>query len=160
VRGFQIRQAYPDDVAVAMELFEELDRLQLPWRVFPPRPTTLAEVEERYRGALDDPDAAFLVAEDEGRVVGMALGILGRPSSYSNEEAVELSRVFVRPEARRRGVGAALAGAVAEFARARGIRRITLKTFAANEGALAFWKRLGFQPRIVQMTAAADRFGP
>jgi hypothetical protein len=37
------------------------------------------------------------------------------------------------------------------------VNRITLKTFAQNEEALLAWKRLGFEPRMIQMTATVDR---
>jgi len=46
-------------------------------------------------------------------------------------------------------------GEVARFAAERGLRRVTLKTFAQNAQALAYWERLGFRPRIIQMTAEA-----
>jgi ribosomal protein S18 acetylase RimI-like enzyme len=62
----------------------------------------------------------------------------------------------VRPSHRGRGVGAALATEVARFARERGVRHLDLRVFAANDQAVAFWARMGFRPRIVQMVATAD----
>ncbi len=54
-------------------------------------------------------------------------------------------------------VGRALAAAVAEFGHRAGVERITLRTFAANELAVEAWTALGFEPRIVQMTAPVGR---
>jgi ribosomal protein S18 acetylase RimI-like enzyme len=110
-------------------------------------------MRRRYQVDLDDPDALLVVAEQDGRIVGMAAGHLHKPSMMSEELAVELGSVYVKPEHRERGVAGALTAEVARFAGERGVERITLKTFAQNEEALVAWQRLGFEPRMVQMTA-------
>lgn len=113
-------------------------------------------MQHRYRADLADPDALLILAEQDGQVVGMAAGHLHKPSTFSEELAVELGSVYVRPEHRERGVAAALTAQVARFAGERGVRRITLKTFAQNEEALLAWRGLGFEPRMIQMTAQVD----
>jgi ribosomal protein S18 acetylase RimI-like enzyme len=141
-----------------MGLFGELADLQRAWRVFAPRPTLAADMESRYLAAMEDPDALLVVAEaPDGEVVGMALGNLHRPSTLSGEVAVELSSVMVRPAVRGRGVGRALTEEVRRFAHRRGSAYVTLKTFAQNEGATAFWERVGFTRRVIQMVAPALR---
>jgi ribosomal protein S18 acetylase RimI-like enzyme len=140
-----------------MEMFTELDRLQAPWRVFPPRAGLAGEMERKYHAAIADPDALLLVAEEEGKVVGMAAGHVHRPSTFSTELAVEISSVYVRPSHRRRGVARALTAEVARFARRRGVDRMTLKTFAQNEEAVGAWARMGFEVRSLQMTASVER---
>jgi ribosomal protein S18 acetylase RimI-like enzyme len=137
-------------------MFDELSDLQAPWRVFPLRPSVRADVARNYAAALDDRDALLVVAEDGAEIVGMAAGHVVRPSTFSDQPAVELSNVYVRPEHRRKGVARALTSAVARFARDRGVPRITLRTFAQNDGALEAWRRLGFEPRAVQLTAAVE----
>jgi ribosomal protein S18 acetylase RimI-like enzyme len=151
-----IREATEGDLPVLMGLFEELAVLQQPWRVFTPRPNMSEETKRRYFGALADPDAVIVVAEHADQVVGMAAGHVHKPSMMSEELAVELESVYVKPEHRERGVAGALTAEVARFARERGVGRITLKTFAQNEEALVAWKRLGFEPRMVQMTAPVE----
>lgn len=151
-----VRVARPEDLPAVMSLFGELAELQRAWRVFAPRPTLAADMESRYLAAMEDPDALLVVAEDQdGEVIGMALGNLHRPSTLSDDVGVELSSVMVRPARRGRGVGRALAAEIRRFAHRRGARCVTLKTFAQNEGATAFWERLGFTPRVVQMVAPA-----
>jgi GNAT superfamily N-acetyltransferase len=157
VGGISLRPARSGDLPACMEMFRELNRLQAPWRVFTPRDGLAEEMAGKYEAARSDPDAILLVAEDRGRVVGMAAGHVHRPSSFSAELAVELSSVYVRPSHRRRGVAQALAAEVARFARSRGVGRITIKTFAQNEEALEAWVRMGFEPRMVQLTAPAER---
>jgi len=52
--------------------------------------------------------------------------------------------MWVAPAARRGGVGAALIGVVAQWARGWGAQRIVLWVFGANDGALRFYERIGF----------------
>jgi ribosomal protein S18 acetylase RimI-like enzyme len=153
--AIEVRSAKEVDLHAVLGLFDDLNHVQSGWRVFEPRTGLRAEMQKRYRAALDDPDARLLVAVEGGEVVGMAMGYVHRPSLYSDDVALELSSFIVRPSHRRRGVGRALTRAIGIFARERGVERVTLKTFAQNEGALRFWKSVGFETRIIQMTAPA-----
>jgi GNAT superfamily N-acetyltransferase len=148
----KVRQATPDDVPALVALFQELDRMQSDWRVFTPRPGFYDEVGAKYREAMSTENAVVLVAEDEGEIVGMAYGEVRIPSRFSDERALELSGVVVRTGYRGRGVGRALVQEAARFAGEMGVEWIELKTFAPNQGAMAFWEGLGFTPRVVQMT--------
>ena len=152
-----VRRAEEHDVPACLRMFEELNRLQAPWRVFAPRRGIEDEMAQRYRAALQDPDALLVVADDGGEVVGMAAGHVHRPSTFSEEIAVELSSVYVRPSHRRRGLGRALTAEVARFAHNHGVKRLTLRTFAQNQEALEAWRRIGFESRAVQMTARPER---
>jgi GNAT superfamily N-acetyltransferase len=140
-----------------MDLFTELDRYQRDWRVFEPKPNRRAEAETRYRSGLGrDPDALLLVAELDGGVVGMAFVRVALSSSISNERIAELSNVVVLPEARGRGIGRALVAEVGRWAAAREAWWVAVRTYSENREALAFWERLGFEPRYVQMTVPAE----
>jgi GNAT superfamily N-acetyltransferase len=148
----KVRQATPEDVPALVALFQELDRMQSDWRVFTPRPGFYDEVGVKYREAMSTENAVVLVAEDEGEIVGMSYGEVRIPSRFSDERALELSGVVVRTGYRGRGVGRALVQEAARFAGELGVEWIELKTFAPNQGAMAFWEGLGFTPRVVQMT--------
>jgi len=148
----KVRQATLDDVPALVALFQELDRMQSDWRVFTPRPGFYDEVGAKYREAMNTENAVVLVAEDDGEVVGMAYGEVRVPSRFSDERAMELSGVVVRAGYRGRGVGQALVKEAARFAKEIGVEWIELKTFAPNQGAMAFWEGMGFTPRVVQMT--------
>jgi GNAT superfamily N-acetyltransferase len=148
----KVRQATPEDVPALVALFQELDRMQSDWRVFTPRPGFYDEVGLKYREAMSTENAVVLVAEDEGEIVGMAYGEVRIPSRFSDERALELSGVVVRTGYRGRGVGRALIQEAARFAGELGVEWVELKTFAPNQGAMAFWEGLGFTPRVVQMT--------
>ncbi len=153
----RVRRGIPEDMAAVRALLEELDRLQGDWRVFPPRSGFEEEVLRRYRASFDDERAALLLAEDERGVAGMAFAEVLTPSSFSDEEAVEVSSVVVRPDRRGSGAGRALVSEAAAFAAERGVRRVVLKTFAGNRRALDFWVSLGFEPRVVPLTSPVER---
>jgi len=157
VRDATVRPATRADVDAVMDLWRELSRHQEPWRVFAPRSEMEADVRRSYERALTDPGSLVLVAEVEGRIVGTAFGHPVVPSSVSDEPAIELAGVVVSAGERKAGVGRALVDGIARFARDQGIGRIVIKTFARNEGALEFWRRLGFEPRMVQMMGESDR---
>jgi ribosomal protein S18 acetylase RimI-like enzyme len=83
-------------------------------------------------------DSAIFLAEDEGRSVGL-LGLdFGRPG------IAHVQSVYVRPEARRRGVAAALVAEAAAMSRQHGYDHIELDVLTSNHGALVVYERLGF----------------
>lgn len=149
----KIRRATENDLPVAEALLRELDEEQKEWRVFRLRRNFVDQVLARYRQELNDERALFLVAEEDGEVVGMVHAAVHVPSSASDERAIELSGAVVRRDHRGRGVGRALVAEAVRFAREVGVGRVTLKVFARNEGARAFWESLGFSSRMVQLTA-------
>lgn len=151
--GLTVRRARTEDLPAALALLDELFRLEEPWRVFPPRPGIRDEAEARYRAARSDPDSAHLVAEADGVVVGTAYVRVTAATSHGDALAVEVANLMVAEGHRGRGVGRALVAAATGFAASRGVQAMTVRAFAANEEALRFWSRLGFRPRLVQLTA-------
>ncbi len=91
------------------------------------------------------PYAEALIVELEGRPVGFALffhsfsTFLGAPGLY-------LEDLFVRPEARGRGVGRALMSVLARLTLQRGCRRFEWSVLDWNSGALDFYRALGAVP--------------
>ncbi|WP_415950604.1 GNAT family N-acetyltransferase [Streptomyces sp. KLOTTS4A1] len=87
----------------------------------PPDELERGIAEEDGEG-LRPPDGVLLVARSGGEPLGMA-GV-----RRLDAETCELTRVFLLPAARGKGVAAALMGAVEEAARERGARRLVLDT--------------------------------
>ena len=94
--SIEIREAQSADIPSILELIEELEELQEPWRVFPSRPHVLGEIAARCAAAIGDSDELLLVALVGGVVVGTSYAHLEVPSAVSDEPAVELSGVIVR----------------------------------------------------------------
>jgi GNAT superfamily N-acetyltransferase len=152
----KVRQASPEDIPQLVSLFEELERMQHDWRVFTPRPGFYDEVTRRFRDALVAEDRVVLAADDEGEVVGMAYAEVRVPSRFSDERSLELSGVVVRAGYRGQGVGRALVDETARFAKEVGVGFIEVKSFWPNQTSMAFWRALGFTPRVVQLVASTE----
>ena len=134
------------------------------------RPATAADVEvlrglwdasidettfTPYPGAPFDPalvtDQLALVAEDDGRIVGTA---------YANLVTSEYGFVFgvyVRPDARRRGIARTLMRAIATELRNRGRAYVVLSVDTPNAGARALYERLGFVDAARILRARVDQ---
>jgi GNAT superfamily N-acetyltransferase len=103
--------------------------------------------EDSLRRTLfgDRPYAECLIASVDGEAAGFALffhnysTFLGRPGIY-------LEDLYVRPDARRRGLGLALLVRLARLALERGCGRLEWAVLDWNEPALAFYRRLGALP--------------
>ena len=91
----------------------------------------------------------FLVATDEdGRILGFA-----RVSAYSVRKAyagVGEHAVYVRPDARGRGVGVMLLNALAQEAEAAGYHKLTSRVFTTNHASLALHRAAGFREVGIQ----------
>ena len=100
-----------------------------------------------YFGAvLGRDDARLLVADAGGVVVGYAAGRLSGRSALSLVPIATLESIAVHPSSRGRGVGAALAEALIAWAQDRGAAQIRVTAYAANDGAIRLYRRLGFTP--------------
>lgn len=110
----------------------------------------MVDLAERYGGEgdatpvdpaqFDPPHGAFLVAYVDG--VPVASGAWRSNAEYP--DAAEIKRVFVRPEARNRGVAMAVLRAVEESARAAGRTRAILETGTGQPEAIALYLKAGY----------------
>ncbi|MEV4614002.1 GNAT family N-acetyltransferase [Kitasatospora sp. NPDC049258] len=106
------------------------------------RPASSSEIDT-FAGDIADlfePRGSLLVAR-AGRTLLGCTGI-----HWLDEERAELTRVYVRPGARRGGGGARLIGAAEQAARARGAHRMLLNTRKDLTEAIALYTRLGYRP--------------
>jgi ribosomal-protein-alanine N-acetyltransferase len=105
----------------------------------------IAYSRSEIRGFLLLETAEGVAAEEEERLLGFAIGCL------LPRQTGQLLTLDVHPEARRRGVGRALADEVLKRLVRAGARRLRLEVDVRNDGAIAFYKSLGF--RIVRRVA-------
>jgi len=109
---------------------------------------TLAEEEGRSDREWSDllvastssPLQRSIVAELGGRAVGLAYGRI----DAAQPEVAHLYAMWVDPAARRSGVGLALVGAIADWARSGGARNVLLDATEGNAPAAALYARAGF----------------
>lgn len=93
--------------------------------------------------AFGGPRSAFFVAEADGRVLGG--GGIG-PLAGGPDDACELRKMYLAPDARGRGAGRRLLEACLGAARARGYRTCRLATLGRMERARRLYERSGFLP--------------
>lgn len=155
-----VRFATADDLDALLALWRELEQAQGRFRYFPPVEEATERITRSFIDAIGSSEADVLLALEDDEPVGMTLVHLERPSRMSNEIAVELSRVVVRADRRRAGVGEALVEAAEGWARERGIPTLLAAIFVANGGSMRFWHALGFEPWVERaVRAVPDRPG-
>ena len=95
---------------------------------------------ERAAGGAAGEDRATFIAEQDGRWVGLATGLI------TGSADPILVGMFVDGSSRRQGVAVALIESVVGWSRSRGATRLVLWVTSRNEAAIALYRRCGFQP--------------
>ena len=128
----EVRTTAPDELAEPLSLLEES------LRNGEPVPSPFAG---RLARAVEGGDLEVLAARSDGLVVGVAVVSL-RPNVSLGAVFASIEDFYVKPEARRRGVGRALLGAVEDLCRARGVSYVEVQT---DEEAAAFYEASGYE---------------
>lgn len=138
--NLRIRDAVPGDAALVLSFIEALaDYEKLRHECF----ATVAEIDRALFGA--DPVPRVLIAEWSGEPVGFALWFRNF-STFLARPGIWLEDLFVRPDARGRGVGKALLAELARIAVERGYGRVEWWVLDWNAPSIAFYESLGAQP--------------
>lgn len=146
----KIRPVLPSDIpGVRAMLAEYVDWIGLD--------LAYQEIDEELAGLPGEyapPRGALLVAEDEGRLIGM-IGLRPFDASIS-----EMKRLFVRPEARGRGLAKQLIAQLLNEANAIGYTEIYLDTLPMMGDAQSLYVSLGFRdiPAYYDTPIAGTRF--
>jgi len=102
-------------------------------------PGDIAFSRAELRFCLKHPHSIAQIAEQEGRIVGFALG------RVEPEGAGHVLTLDVIPEARRRGVGAALLAALHEEFMRCNVTLSILEVDTSDSGARRFYERMGYE---------------
>jgi ribosomal protein S18 acetylase RimI-like enzyme len=106
--------------------------------------------QERFGDYLTDSDRTVLAARDDGRMVGYVMLIRGVPDddevqrAVTPRPAVELSKMYVLPDAHGAGVAAALMSAALRHATDLDAKGVWLGVNQQNERAQRFYTKHGF----------------
>jgi GNAT superfamily N-acetyltransferase len=129
----RVREAEPGDLEAMTDLVGQLGY-----------PSEESAVAGRLERLAADPTSWVYVAVDDGRVVGVgALHVM--PVLERDDPTARITAMVVDEGARRGGVGRALLDRLEETARAEGCARMYLTTRYEREGAVAFYRRMGFE---------------
>lgn len=105
-------------------------------------------VEESIASAGDE--HGVFVARVDGTVVGMVA--VSEQEHWSGQVDAYVGELMTDEHVEGHGVGRALLARAEEWARDRGLDRITLETGAANRRARDFYRRLGYRDEEVRLT--------
>ena len=144
--GVVIREAMESDVEQAAGL---LVRFYTFNEEFDPAWSAVESVEkaqEILRASLGDPSTIVLVAEFEGRIVGLARAFLVEEPMLANAPIGVLKELYVIPEMRRRGIATRLVEEMGEALRSKGAKALAAEFPARNMVAESFYEKLGFRP--------------
>jgi GNAT superfamily N-acetyltransferase len=132
-----IRDARAEDWAAVAELLRQLGR--------PPALGTEAEgaLRDVYERFLTRPDAAALVAEEDGRVVGFCDLMFLPRLNFAGPQAW-IPDLIVADDERGRGVGAALLSHVEDLSRERGCWSVFLTSANWRTRSHGFYRREGW----------------
>lgn len=148
-----IRFAEPTDVPTLLALVRELAEYEQ-------AADQVAASEAQLAEALfgPKPAAEALIAEQDGRAVGLAL-FFHNFSTWTGRRGLYLEDLYVQPEARGAGIGKALLKRLAEIAVARGCARFEWAVLEWNQPAIDFYRAMGAEMmdewRICRVTGDA-----
>jgi GNAT superfamily N-acetyltransferase len=135
-----IRPAVVGDVGALLQLIHDLAEFE--------RSPGSVEIEpDQLRTALfgESPNVFAHVAEDDGRIVGMAIWFVNF-STWTGRNGIYLEDLYVRPDVRARGIGRALISELATIAHRAGYGRIDWSVLDWNHSAIRFYQSLGAVP--------------
>jgi GNAT superfamily N-acetyltransferase len=154
-----IRPARETDFEALIALYEEFHAfhvLGMPTRLRLPAPSAdsaqreeeQAQIRAQLLSVLQDKNAALLLAEAAGQIVGLAEMYLRRdgfhPSTIQHTYGY-LQSLLATERWRRRGIGARLVAAAETWARERGATELRLDAWEFAAGPLPFYEALGYQ---------------
>jgi GNAT superfamily N-acetyltransferase len=135
-----IRAATSDDTPLILAFIRDLAEYE---RLLDRVVATEAGLRQAIFGPR--PYAEVAIAEVDGRPVGFAL-FFHTFSTFLGQPGLYLEDLYVRPEARGRGVGRALLVHLARLAAERGCGRVEWAVLDWNAPAIGFYERLGARP--------------
>ena len=116
--------------------------------------TTKYTREELLAIFADDRRPVYVAADEEDHVLGYAFCAL-REQPFSNNmvpfTSLFIDDLCVDAAARGKGVGAALFEFVKDEASRLGCYEVTLNVWEGNDGAMAFYQKMGMKPKETQM---------
>jgi GNAT superfamily N-acetyltransferase len=136
----EIRNAEERDIPLVLEFIQalaEYERMR----------DACVATEENLRETLFSPNPAaeVIIASVDGEPQGFAL-FFHNYSTFLAQRGIYLEDLFVKPEARGKGVGVALLSRLARIAVERNCGRLEWAVLDWNELAIQFYKRIGAQP--------------
>lgn len=137
-RGFIIRNAKDDDIDSLTGLLKILFSIETDF-------VYNEHLQRRgLKAMLDNRNGCVLVAEAEGRVIGMCSGQL-TASTAEGKPSLLVEDVVVKKKWRGQGIAKQMLDSLAQWASAQGAERMQLLADRNNAPAINFYKKIGWQ---------------
>ena len=156
MRNCTIRRARESDLDRLLELLAALQKHleERNPRVWRESAGDRERARDRLAKRLSSPKACVIVAvNDEGTVVGLAVGNILSQERYLPNAAAYIETAFVEQPYRRCGLGSRLVAELCRFFASHDVEEMSLRYIVGNYEAEQFWSKLGFEPIIVTATA-------
>lgn len=147
-----VRPARAEDIGALIELAMEVTLFHAEPPMFRPAFGDFGAIRASYLSALEDDRQFLVVAEFEGRSVGMMQAV--PDTRYRNTATIGLAGVT--PSARLRGVGRALLAAVVGWAGRHGYEACAVEWTSPNPVSDRFWRGHGFDPVHCKLVRRLD----
>jgi ribosomal protein S18 acetylase RimI-like enzyme len=146
---YQIRQAMPSDLDGVYAVFKLADKLHRDAHpeVFR-EPENPNDVKDYLLSAIRDAETVVFIAEVQDEIAGAVLaGVRHSPeiSLLVQQTYLSVENLVVAEKYRGQGIGKALIAQVHHWAQALEIKYIQLTVWDFNQGAIAFYEKLGYQ---------------
>lgn len=144
-----IRTATPADLSTLRTFEQGVIAAERPFD-----PTLRADPIRYYdlEGLLDSANAALLVAEEDGLLLGSGYVRLDPSEPFLQHAQYGLvGFIFVVPERRGQGISAAVIRTLGDWAALRGVHELRLEVYPANAPAVRAYEKLGFAPHLLTM---------
>lgn len=142
-----IRKMTPQDYPAVSRMMEALHRLHVENRPDLFTQTMCGNFQETYDEMIQDDTCIPLLAEENGLPLGFCVLYLQEPRGTMLQKMAHMDDLFVAETARRKGVAKQLYREAQARARAAGAVYMTLKVWAFNEPAIAFYRSMGMKVR-------------
>lgn len=148
-RDFLIRDWQPGDRTVAFELIQSVLKEYGLGSEPVGADQDVLQVEDAYWKTGGE----FWVVEYQGRLVGTA----GYYPIQKGKNAVEVRKMYLRPEVRGQGLGRHLLQTLERAIATRGFQQIWVETASVLKEAVNLYERSGYQPSLEVETQRCDR---
>jgi len=112
------------------------------------RAMPMARWQGRARKLAEGTETIGFLATEDGTTIGFIAGFVGQYrdglTHHDARDTVTMTRVWVDPQTRRKGIGVALAEAVESWARDKRVGVLEVQVTQNNVAAIAFYEDLGF----------------
>ena len=146
--SIEIERAKIEDYESFLDIFFEIGQLHqvnVPWKFN--KPSSEIFSKEYYLETLTNKDSFFIIAKDEGEVIGYILAFKRMPSDnpiFKERTYVSIEDLAVKNGHQKRGVGTLLMDELEKQLKISDINDIELNVWSFNQNAISFYEKKGY----------------